>query len=144
MCFRGESNLRPLAFPARRSYHWTIEPVDDLWLKTFSLIFSATINQHVWQCMYEIDFGEICIGTKGAGEGRQWRHVPPYFQKWRGRHKPTCVPTSRHRARPLTVRQNLHFFYQYRCYLLLFIELCMDKPQTNQHQFHTCIVPRVY
>ena len=41
----------------------------------------------------------------------------------------------------LTVRQNLHFFYQYRCYLLLFTERCMNRPHHNQ--FHTCIFTRV-
>ena len=41
----------------------------------------------------------------------------------------------------LTVRQNLHFFYQYRCYLLLLTERCLNKPRHNQ--FHTCIVTRV-
>ena len=38
----------------------------------------------------------------------------------------------------LTFRQNLHLFYQCRYYLLLFAELCMNKP--NHKQFHTCIV----
>ena len=37
----------------------------------------------------------------------------------------------------LNVRQNLHFFYLCRCYLLLFTEHCMNKPIIN---FHTCIV----
>ena len=32
----------------------------------------------------------------------------------------------------LTVRQNLHFFYQYRCYLLLLTERCMNEPLHNQ------------
>ena len=41
----------------------------------------------------------------------------------------------------LTVRHNLHFFYQYRCCLFLFTELWMNEP--NHNQFHTCIVTRV-
>ena len=41
----------------------------------------------------------------------------------------------------MTVRHNLHFFKQYRCYLLMFTELCMNK--SNQNQFRTRIVTRV-
>ena len=41
-------------------------------------------------------------------------------------------------ALELIFRQNLHFFNQYRCYLLLFKEICMNKP--NHNKFHTCIV----
>ena len=41
----------------------------------------------------------------------------------------------------LTVWKNMYFFYQYRCYLFLFTELCMNKP--NHNRFHTYIVTRV-
>ena len=41
----------------------------------------------------------------------------------------------------LTVRQNQYFFYQFRCYLLLFEELRMNNPKHNQ--FHTCLIIRV-
>ena len=44
-------------FPARRSNHSAIETVNDLLLKL--LPFYATINQHVWQCKYEIDYGLV-------------------------------------------------------------------------------------
>ena len=37
-----------------------------------------------------------------------------------------------------TVRQNLHFFYKCRCYLLLFTKLC--KTTQNHNQFDKCIV----
>ena len=32
----------------------------------------------------------------------------------------------------LTVKQNLHFFHRCICYLLLFIELCLNTPKYNQ------------
>ena len=41
----------------------------------------------------------------------------------------------------MTVRHNLPFFKQYRCYLLMFTELCMNK--SNHNQFRTRIVTRV-
>ena len=41
-------------FPAYRSNHSDNETVNDL-LNIYTT-FYATINQHVWQCMYEIDF----------------------------------------------------------------------------------------
>ena len=41
----------------------------------------------------------------------------------------------------ITVRHNLHFFKQYRCYLLTFTELCMNK--SNHNHFRTRIVTRV-
>ena len=98
--------------------------------------------------LYEIDFGEMCIGTKGVGEVGQRGHVPPHFQKCvcvgGGAQTHLCLlPTFRHRATLLETdcQQNLHFFYLYRCYLLLFTELCIDKP--NHDQFHTYIVTRV-
>ena len=59
-------------FPACHSYKSAVGTVKSS--------FYGTINQHVWQCMFEIDFGQMCIGT---------------------------------------VRQYLHLFYQYRCYLLI-------------------------
>ena len=43
-------------FPACRSNHSTIGTVNDMLLKLLHF-FYATINQYVWQCMYEIDFG---------------------------------------------------------------------------------------
>ena len=86
--------------------------------ENFSQPFYATINQHVWQFRYEIDFGNIFIGTKGIGEGAA-RTRAPHFQGGGG-HKWVCVPSlfvTELRHWELTVRQNLHFFYQYRCNL---------------------------
>ena len=59
--------------------------------------------------MNEIDFGKMCIGTKGVGEGGQRGHVPRTV-------KSVCVGG----YWELTVKQNLHFLYQYKYYLLLF------------------------
>ena len=52
--------------------------------------------------MYEIDFGEMCIGTKGVGEGGQrGLHLPLHFHKrcGLGWTNPLVPPlTFRHRA----------------------------------------------
>ena len=137
---RGIEPATP-CFPARHSNHSAKVPVEDVLLKLVVYFFYATTNQHVWLCI-EIDFGYMCIGTKGVWGGQRG-HVSPHFQKCvieGGVHKPTWAP---HYSSPsyVTVRQNQHFFYQYRCYLLLFTDLCMGEP--NHNKFHTCIVARV-
>ena len=42
--------------PALRSNHSATLAVNDV-LLMFYITFYTTINYHVWQCMYEIDFG---------------------------------------------------------------------------------------
>ena len=83
--------------------------------------------------MFENGFGLMCIGTEGVGELAQRGHVSPHFQKLGGGGAQThlCPLLSFTALRycqywdlQLTVRLNLHFFYQYT-------ELCMDKSNHN-------------
>ena len=69
MCLCRLSGIEPTipCYLAHCSYHSAIETINDL-LLNFLVCFYACINQYVWQCMYEIDFGKMCIGTKGVGE----------------------------------------------------------------------------
>ena len=43
-------------FPTCCFYHSAVGTVNDMLLKLLHFFFDDTINQHVWQCMYEIDF----------------------------------------------------------------------------------------
>ena len=72
-----------------------IETVNDLMLKHL-VYFFVTINQHMWQCMHEIDFVKMYIGThRRRGKGTRATLFVDKLRHWE-----------------LTVRLNLHFFNQ--------------------------------
>ena len=75
-------------FPVRRSNQSAIETVNALLLKLLVYLYTL-LSINTWQCMYEVDFGQICIDTKGVWEGRGQRG---HFWKCGAGHKWVCGP----------------------------------------------------
>ena len=144
MCLRGELNLRPLAFK-RVTLTWLGYRAS--WrsiVKTLSLLFGLLLTNmcdnactNLMLVRYVLkprawekgDCGDTCPSLSKVCVGCTNRLVSPHF-------------VNELSYRKLAVRQNLHFFNQYIYHLLLFTEICMDKP--NHNQFITSIVTRYH